>query len=94
MLANVPGMKPDEIKVEVEDDRVTISGEHAEESEKEEGAYLRRERHAGAFSRSCACRTRRRQEGEGHGARGRPGRRDPGAVVKAPQPVTITPTAP
>jgi len=52
MRANVPGLKPEEIKVEVDEDLVTISGEHAEETEREDGAFLRRERHAGAFSRA------------------------------------------
>ena len=52
MTANVPGLKPEEIKVEVAEDLVTISGEHGEESEHEDGAFLRRERRFGAFSRS------------------------------------------
>src|SRR4051812_24991197 len=52
ITANVPGMKPDDITVEVHADFLTISGEHGEESKQEDGAYLRRERRFGAFSRT------------------------------------------
>lgn len=51
---NVPGIKPEEIKVEVDDDLLTISGEHTEEKEEREKRYMRRERRYGAFSRAIA----------------------------------------
>lgn len=54
LKADLPGVKPDEIKVEVEDGVLTVSGEHEEESEKREERYLRRERRFGSFSRSMA----------------------------------------
>ena len=50
--ANVPGITPEEVKIEVEDDVLTISAEHDESKEKKEENYVRRERHYGAFSRS------------------------------------------
>jgi HSP20 family protein len=52
LRADVPGIKPEEVKVEVEDDVLTISGEHREESEEKKESYVRRERRFGSFSRS------------------------------------------
>lgn len=50
--ADVPGMKPEEIDIEIEDDVLTLSGEHTEEKEEREGQYMRRERRSGSFRRS------------------------------------------
>ncbi|HXR29504.1 MAG TPA: Hsp20/alpha crystallin family protein [Solirubrobacteraceae bacterium] len=50
--ADVPGMKPEEVKIEVEDDILTVSGEHEERKEEKDKTYLRRERRYGSFSRS------------------------------------------
>ena len=52
LRADLPGIAPEEIKVTVEDDVLTVSGEHTEESEEEKGNYMRRERRFGSFSRS------------------------------------------
>jgi HSP20 family protein len=52
--ADVPGIKPDEVKIEVEDDILTVSGEHEERKEEKDKHFLRRERRYGAFSRSLA----------------------------------------
>lgn len=52
LRADLPGVKPDEINVEVEDGVLTVSGEHQEETEEKEERYLRRERRYGSFSRS------------------------------------------
>ena len=57
LRADVPGIKPDEIKIDVEDGVLTISGEHTEEKEEKEEKekdkdYVRRERRYGSFSRS------------------------------------------
>jgi HSP20 family protein len=52
LRADVPGIKPEEVKIEVEDDILTVAGEHREEKEVERKRYLRRERRYGAFSRS------------------------------------------
>jgi HSP20 family protein len=49
----IPGMKKDEIHVNVEDDMLTITGEHKEEKEeKEKDKFTRKEFHYGSFSRA------------------------------------------
>jgi HSP20 family protein len=51
--ADLPGLTPDEVKIEVEDGILTVSGEHQEDhSDSDGGHYVRRERRFGAFSRS------------------------------------------
>jgi HSP20 family protein len=50
--ADLPGVKPEEVKIEVEDNILTISGEHSESKEKKDGNFVRRERRSGSFSRS------------------------------------------
>jgi HSP20 family protein len=50
--ADVPGIKPEEVKIEVEDDILTVSGEHEERKEEKDKNFLRRERRYGSFSRS------------------------------------------
>ena len=50
--ADLPGIKPEEVKIEVEDDILTVSGEHRESTEKKDKHYVRRERRYGSFSRS------------------------------------------
>lgn len=52
LRADLPGIKPDEVKIEVEDDVLTVSGEHREETEEEKEHFMRRERRFGSFSRS------------------------------------------
>ena len=52
--ADAPGMKPDEIKIEVEDNILTVSGEHEESEEEKKDRFVRRERRYGSFSRSIA----------------------------------------
>jgi HSP20 family protein len=54
LRADLPGVKPDQIKVEVEDGVLTVSGEHEEKTEEKKERYLRRERRYGSFSRSMA----------------------------------------
>jgi HSP20 family protein len=54
LRADLPGIKPDEVKVTVEDDVLTVSGEHSSESEENKGDYMRRERRYGSFSRSMS----------------------------------------
>ena len=52
--ADMPGMKKDDVKVEVNDGVLTISAEynHAEEQKGEEDKYVYRERRFGSMSRS------------------------------------------
>jgi len=52
--ADVPGIKPDEVKIEIEDDILTVSGAHEERKEDKDKRFLRRERRYGSFSRSMA----------------------------------------
>jgi HSP20 family protein len=52
LRADLPGIKPDDVKIEVEDDVLTVSAEHEESEEEKKDNYLRRERRYGSFSRS------------------------------------------
>ncbi len=52
--ADLPGIKPEQVKIEVEDDILTVSGEHEERKDQEERNFVRRERRYGSFSRSMA----------------------------------------
>ena len=54
LRADMPGVKPEEISIEVEDDVLTVSGKHEEAKEEKDKHYLRRERRYGFFSRSIA----------------------------------------
>lgn len=50
--AAVPGMTPAEVDISVEEDILTIKGEHEEKQEVAEGSYLRQELRRGSFERS------------------------------------------
>ena len=52
--ADLPGIKPEDVKIEVVDDILTVSGEHREETEEKDKNYVRRERHYGSFLRSLS----------------------------------------
>lgn len=52
LRADLPGVEPDAVKVELDDDVLTISGERRISEETKEGGFRRIERAAGAFSRS------------------------------------------
>lgn len=54
LRADIPGIKPEEVKIEIEDDVLTVSGEHEERKEEKDEHYVRRERRFGSFSRSMA----------------------------------------
>ena len=51
---DMPGIKPEEIDIEVDDGMLTVSGQHGETEETKEEHYVRRERRYGAFSRRLA----------------------------------------
>ena len=50
--ASMPGVKPEDIQVSIEDNVLTIKGSTAEEHLQSEGAYLMRERRSGSFHRA------------------------------------------
>jgi HSP20 family protein len=52
LRADIPGIKPEEVKIEVEDDILTVSGAHEEHKEEKDKHYVRRERRYGSFRRS------------------------------------------
>jgi HSP20 family protein len=52
--AALPGIKPDDVDITVENGTVTISGRTAEERKAEEGSYVVQEIRRGSFSRSVA----------------------------------------
>jgi HSP20 family protein len=54
LRADLPGIKPEEVKIEVEDDILTVAGEHRESKLEKGRNYVRRERRYGSFSRSMA----------------------------------------
>ena len=57
LRANVPGLKPEDLHVEVVDNTVTIHGEIKEESKTEQDNFLLQERRYGQFSRSVTLPT-------------------------------------
>jgi HSP20 family protein len=50
--AELPGVKPDEVDISLQNNVLTISGERKTEQEEERGGYYIRERRYGTFSRS------------------------------------------
>lgn len=53
LQAELPGFKKEDIKIDLNDDMLSISAEHSEETEtKNKDSYIRKERKYGSFSRS------------------------------------------
>jgi HSP20 family protein len=52
LRVEVPGIEPDEMKVEVKDGVLTISGEHHEDNTEEREGYVHHETRYSSFSRS------------------------------------------
>ena len=52
LKAELPGMKVDDIRIEVDDNVLTISGERKSEHEESKQGYYRVERSSGSFSRA------------------------------------------
>ncbi len=50
--ADLPGIRPEEVRIEIDQGMLTVAGQHEETSEDKRRHYLRRERHSGAFYRS------------------------------------------
>ena len=49
--ASLPGVKPEDVKVSIEDNRLAIDGQSQSDKESETDRYVLRERYAGAFQR-------------------------------------------
>ena len=49
--ASVPGFRPEDVEVSVDNAVLTIRGEHREDAERGKGEYVRRERRLASFSR-------------------------------------------
>ena len=80
LKAELAGMDPKDISIEVQDNVLTVSGERRFEEEVKEDKYYRIERRYGSFSRSSLCRRRwtradrgqvRERRARGHRAEGR-----------------------
>jgi HSP20 family protein len=54
LRVDMPGIAPEDVAINVEDDILTVSGEHEESTEKKEEDFIKRERRYGSFSRSLA----------------------------------------
>lgn len=52
LVADLPGMKPEDVNIEVVDDVLTVSGERTESEEEKKRNFVRRERRWGSFKRS------------------------------------------
>ena len=50
--AELPGFKKEDIKIDVENDVLTISAEHKTENKEDKPNFIKRERFYGSFSRS------------------------------------------
>ena len=50
--AELPGFNKEDIKIDIEDGRLTISAEHSTDEKTEKDNYVRRERYCGSYSRS------------------------------------------
>ncbi len=52
--ADLPGVKPEEVRIHVEDGILTIAGDPDARGDRTDARYVRRERRAGSFCRSVA----------------------------------------
>lgn len=52
LKADLPGITPEDVTIEVEDGVLTVSGSRTEEQEEKGKDFVRRERRSGSFSRS------------------------------------------
>jgi HSP20 family protein len=50
--ADLPGLKKDDVSIDITDEAITISGERRQEQESESGGYYRSERNYGSFYRT------------------------------------------
>ena len=55
--ADLPGISAEEVEIRIEDDILTLCGEHEEEHEDKGSDWVRKERRFGSFSRSLPLPT-------------------------------------
>ncbi len=60
--AEIPGVNKENIKLDLKDDRLTISVEKTEEKKEEQDNYIRRERRYGSTSRSFSVQNVRQED--------------------------------
>jgi HSP20 family protein len=90
VVAEVPGMKPEDLSITCDEDSLTLSGERHSEERVERGRWASVERHFGRFERSVPLpRTARRDEIEASYNDGVLELRIPKREVAAPQRITI-----
>ena len=58
VIASLPGVKPDDVELTLENQTLSIRGEIKDEGEADEGEYIYRERRAGRFARRIEFPTR------------------------------------
>jgi len=58
VVAALPGVKPDDVEVTLENQTLSIRGQITDEGESEQGEYLYRERRIGRFGRQITFPTR------------------------------------
>ncbi len=58
VLASLPGVKPDDVEITLENQTLSIRGQITDESASEQGEYLYRERKFGRFGRQITFPTR------------------------------------
>lgn len=58
VLASLPGVKPDDVEITLENQTLSIRGQISDESESDQAEYLYRERKFGRFSRQIQFPTR------------------------------------
>jgi len=52
LRCDLPGVKAEQVEIDVEDDLLTVHGEHEEQHEEQGTDFVRRERRYGSFTRS------------------------------------------
>jgi HSP20 family protein len=54
VTASLPGIKPEDVDIQIRQNVLMITGEHQEEQERQQGRYLLAERRTGRFSRALS----------------------------------------
>ncbi len=60
---DIPGMEKNDIKINVQDGRITVTGERKTEEKEEKKGYVRQERYFGSFYRSFTLPDKLKEDG-------------------------------